>query len=431
LVKLSIASIKHSIKTHSGAISYTLSSVSKSFAQLLTGLLIARFIAPGELGLWNSVSLATTYAFFVQAGIINGLSRDLPFHLGAGDSARAEKLAATAQLFTVLGCLFVIVCGGAALLFYRSAGYIVLISIIAIALITAFTFYQNYLMVTFRSKDSFAALAKVQFWSVLLMFLTLPALYFWHYDGMLLRAALITGGGVLLLHLVRPMKVGLTWDWGAFRDLMKIGLPIFALAYLESTAGTVDRIVLLSKGGIEQVGYYSFALLAFGAFGIIPISLASYIYPRMTYSFGKERDPLALWTAAWRWTLVIILIMLPIAICGSICIPFIVPRLFPQYSAGVSAAQILLFGAVFYGGAIGVNALWSMKAWKFMVAYQVTGSLLRVAGPFVGVLICSSPLLGVSYGMAAAYGVTCCAGLVLTYLGTHQEFSEQPLTQTC
>ncbi len=411
---------KTSLKLHNDAILYTISSIAKSFSQLLSGFFVARFIVPEELGLWNSLSLATTYSVFLQAGVINGLGRDLPFHLGAEEREKAEQLAGTAQTYTALGCFCVLLCGGIFLLVHRGKDTILLISIVAVTLITALTFYQNYLMVTFRSKNSFGNLAKAQFWMALTMVLSVPALYFWQYEGMLLRVVFITGFGVVLLHAARPMKVELLWSWEAFRALMKVGLPIFMLSYIESAAGTADKVILLAVGGVEQVGYYSFAMLVWGAFTVIPASLTSYLYPRMTYSFGRDRNPLSLWHAARRWTLAVILIMLPLAVAGWILIPFVVPILFPKYTAGMGAAQILLFGALFYGAAIGVNALWSMKAWKYMVAYQITGALLRVAGPLVGVKISGSPLTGVSCGMLAAYAVNFGFGLGLTYIATHQ-----------
>jgi O-antigen/teichoic acid export membrane protein len=412
--------INSTLKSHEGAVFYTLSSVAKSFAQLLSGFLVARFIIPGDLGLWNSLSLATTYGVFLQAGVINGLSRDLPFHLGAEEKEKAEQLAGTAQTYTALGCLCVLLFGGIFLLTHRARDSTLLLSIIAVTLVTAFTFYQNYLMVTFRSKNSFGNLAKTQFWTALIMVVSVPALYFWQYEGMVLRVVFITGFGVFLLHAIRPMKIELLWNWEAFRVLMKVGLPIFILSYIESTAGTFDKVILLTVGGVEQVGYYSFAMLVWGAFAVIPASLTSYLYPRMTYSFGRDRNPLLLWHAAWKWTIAVISIMLPLAITGWILIPLVVPILFPKYTAGIGAAQVLLFGALFYGAAIGVNALWSMKVWKYMVTYQLASALLRVAGPLAGVKLSASPLLGVSFGMLAAFAINFGLGLGLTYVATHQ-----------
>ncbi len=409
-----------SIAAHNDAIYYTLSSTAKSFAQLLSGFFIAKFIIPEDLGLWNSLSLATTYAIFLQGGIINGLSRELPFHLGAEEREKAELLAGTAQTYVAFCCLFAMLCGGIFLLLYGRRNFTFLISILAVMLVTTLSFYENYLLVTFRSKHSFGKLAKAQFWIALLMVLTVPLVYFWEYTGMLLRIVLITGFGVSLLHVIRPMRIGWMWNWEALKALMKVGLPIFALSYIESTAGTFDKVALLAVGGLQQVGYYSFAMLIWGAFAVIPASLNSYLYPRMTYSFGRDGDPLSLWRTAWKWTVAVIALMLPLSVVGYLAAPFIIPILFPKYAAAVTATQIMLFGAVFYGAAIGVNALWSMKAWKYMITYQLTGALLRVAGPLAGVKLFASPLVGVPCGMLAAYAINFGFGLGLTYVATHQ-----------
>jgi len=405
--------------SHWDATLYTASSLAKSLAQFLVGFFVVRLILPEELGVWNSISLASTYAIFLQGGIINGLNRELPYQLGTGRAQRAEAYAGTAQSYTAAGCFLGLILGGISLIVFRGKGFSTSLAIVAVTLMTGFTFYQNYLMVTFRSKSSFNDLARIQFLAALLMVLTIPMLYLWRYNGMLLRIILVTAGGVWLLHRVRPIRVNLIWDWDAFKNLMLTGLPIFILAYIESTAGTVDRLVLLKSGGVEQVGYYSLALYMMQSISIIPLSLTSYVYPRMSYSFGKTGDPMVLWNKAWKATLAVFGIMAPLTVAGWFAIPVAVPMLFPKYVPGIFPAQITLVGAFFYGAVITVIPLWSMKAWKYMIAYQLSGSALRVAGPYIGAKLFSSPLTGVAYGMFCVYVVNFGVGLGLTYVATH------------
>jgi O-antigen/teichoic acid export membrane protein len=148
----------------------------------------------------------------------------------------------------------------------------------------------------------------------------------------------------------------------------------------------------------------------------------------MTYAYGKEGSLAALWERAWKATALVLAVMLPLAIAASLTIPWLVPTLFPKYSPGARAAQILVFAALFYGAAIGVNALWSMKAWAYMVTYQVTGSMLRVLGPFLGVSLHGDPLSGVAWGMLGANATQMALGLCLTYHATHARRRESKLT---
>jgi len=406
------------VRSHKDVALYTASSLARTAAQLIASLITVRLIAPEELGLWNSISLAGTYAFFLQAGVLSGLGRDLPFHLGAGHEATALKLAGTSQSFTLGGNILVLVGGLIALVLFWDRGPAVQLAILCVTAITVGTFYQNYLFVTFRSKISFLDLGKTQFWAAGLMVATLPVLMFWGYDGLLLRGVLVTAAVVWLMHRVRPIRVGHTWDGAAFKSLMITGLPLFAMGYIDTITMTMDRLVLLKQGGVQQVGYYSLAMYASQAMTIIPVSLGQYVYPRMSYLYGKDGDPRILWTMAWKTAVGTFLIMTPIALACAFALPYLVPFLFPKYAPGVPAAQIFLFGSIFIGAVIGVNALFSMKAWKHYVAYEFSCSALRVACPIAGALFLSSPLVGVAWGMFTANAAGLLVGLMLIYSAT-------------
>ena len=69
-------------KENQAPVFFTASSIWLSVAQLLSGVVIVHYIGPSEMGLWASVNLALTYAFFVLAGVQNGLSRDCHTILG-------------------------------------------------------------------------------------------------------------------------------------------------------------------------------------------------------------------------------------------------------------------------------------------------------------------------------------------------------------
>ncbi len=398
---------------------YTFSSAAKAGVQFIISFVTVRYVLPAELGLWTSLSLATTYSIFLQAGVVNGLSRELPFNLGAGRQDLVEAHAGVAQAVIYWGMILVAVAGSIASVGWGWGNPTLGVSIFAVTLVTLLTLYQNYLLVTFRSNHAFRALGKAQLWSAGVMLAFIPALVLWGYWGMVGKVVLSTGLLVVLLHLARPLRVPARWDGKAFWELMKVGTPIFVLAYLFAVAGTADRLILLRTGGVEQVGFYAMALYAWQALTVLPHSLATYIYPRMTYSWGKAGDPRQLWNGAWKTALVMLGIMVPMAVVGWFLLPIVGPTFFPKYREGIFAAQITLVSAVFYGAVIGVNALWSMKAWKYMVVYQLSSAGLLVAGPLAGAKLFQSPLTGVATGMLFARAVTFMIGMGATYRATH------------
>jgi O-antigen/teichoic acid export membrane protein len=226
------------------------------------------------------------------------------------------------------------------------------------------------------------------------------------------------------MNRVRPMRVRPSWNVDSFTLLFKTGITIFATDYVASTASTFDKVVLLKYGSVEQLGFYTLALSAYSAFQIVPQSIAHYIYPRMSHHLGRTNSPRVIWGIAWKINLVVLGCMLPLAVCGSLLMPMAVKLLFPKYIAGTHAAQIALFSAVAGGAATGVNALLSMKAWVHLIAYQLLYALFLVASPFLGVMMFSSPLTGVAYGILIANAAAAIFGLAITFLATHRDIPQ-------
>ncbi len=259
----------------------------------------------------------------------------------------------------------------------------------------------------------------MQIWQGVVTLVSLPLIVL-GYNGMLTRLVVVAGIAVYLMHRVRPMSVSPSWKTDAFVLLFKTGIPIFATDYLASCAGTFDKVALLKFGGIEQMGYYTLALSAYSAFQVVPQSISHYIYPRMSHHFGRTNSPKVIWGMAWRINLIVVAAMLPLAVIGSFMMPPVVKFLFPKFVTGTHAAQIALFAAVGYGACTGTNALLSLKAWKHLIAYQVVYSILLIAGPFIGIRLFSSPLIGVAYGVLFANVVSATFGLIITLAATHR-----------
>jgi O-antigen/teichoic acid export membrane protein len=399
---------------------YAGSSVATASAQLLAGFLVIKWITPEELGLWQSVRIAQVYAFILLAGVNNGLGRELPFFLGKGNDSFAQRLAATALFCATLANGVVLLCGiGCAIAFARKGTHLVC-AILAVTILIILAFYQQIFTVTFRSKDSFKTLTKIQFAEAGLALVTVPLVYYFRYNGMLARTVVMSGIVGLLLFVFRPMQVKMRMDWQALKLLLKTGLPIFGLDYMKNSCGTLDRVVLLRIGGVRDVGMYALAGVALQTLGTLPSSLASYIYPRMTYKYGQNGDTRALWKFGFRFVLLAVAFAGLAAACAWLILPYFVTVFVPKYLAGLRAAQIVLVAGIFEGATIIVNALWSMKAWKLMVTYQVVSSVLFALGPVLGVIIIGRSLEGVAWGAtigAAGRGVL---ALGLTFYGTRR-----------
>lgn len=399
---------------------YSGGSIVKAFAQLVVVFIIAKYISPNDLGIWASINLIVTYSMFLQAGLINGLNLELPHAYGRGDEVEAKDMAANVQTFTLISAVIVFVIGTSFFLFYPFSDDKFKYGLIGITLFIMLNYYQNYLMTTFRSKNSFIKLSYIQVTDAFVNLATLILVVYFLYFGMIIKAVLVIFIYVLLLHYFRPIKIGFSLNKSTLVKLLKVGLPIFGLYYFESICATADKLWLLKYSGLTDVGLYSFGFYSFTTFSLISTSIASYIYPRMSYNYGKNNDKIALWNYVRKVTLILFVIQIPLAIIGYYLIPFVITPLFPNYILSIPTMKILLFAGVIKGCAIGVNALWSMKSWKYMIIYQVSSAILLVVFPFIGIILLTNKLEGVSYGFLMSCIVAFLVGITLTYKATHE-----------
>jgi O-antigen/teichoic acid export membrane protein len=408
------------LKARKSAVVFTGGSLFKTSVQILANFFVLSYIRPEKMGIWNSVILFQTYALFFQAGTVNGLNRELPYEFGRNNDSAARELARTAQSFSIFSILLGLVAGIIVLFSLDSADPLIRISLIAVVCLTVFKFYEDYLTSTFRSSQSFIHLGWIYVFRGLLGLATLPLIIFMEFNGYLIRIILVSALMLLALHLYRPVKPGFGLSLKVLKRILATGIPIFILGYLFNSSATFDRVWLLKYEGTEMVGFYTLALLVYGAFQTLPLALANYIYPRFSFDVGRSTDKGILWKKAGRVNALMFLIMLPVGITGYFLIPFLVSEFFPAYTPGIRASQIILFASVFSGSSIGVNLLWSMKAWKWMTLIQLSGALSYVLLTLLCIRTFSDPLIGAACGVLFARIYYFLLTNYLTWYETHK-----------
>src|SRR5690348_4729237 len=98
-------------KGHQAPALFAMSSIFVSVVQMLAGVAVVHFVRPADMGVWTAATLMIPYSFLLLGGVQNGLSRDLPYHLGAQREAQARRLASTSLFYTGLCSALVILTG--------------------------------------------------------------------------------------------------------------------------------------------------------------------------------------------------------------------------------------------------------------------------------------------------------------------------------
>lgn len=401
------------------AIIYSSTSIIKAITTMLVGFIIAKYVSPQDLGLWTTITLALTYSAFLQGGVINGLNLELPYAFGKGEIDKGERLAGVAQTFTLIISVVVLLLGIGICLFFPSDNEKLKYGILGITFVIILTFYQTYLISTFRSNSSFLKLSYIQLAEASFNVLTIVLVVYFIYYGLIIKAIIVLMFFVLLLHIYRPIKVKLFWNKKIFLSLLKVGFPIFALVILDSFVLTIDKVWLLKYTTLSQVGFYSFGLYALNTFILFSNSVASYVYPKMTYTYAQSNDKRVLWKYVKKITYLLLILQTPILILGYILIPILVPKFFPNYIESITVIKILLLAGMIKGSVVGVNVLWSMKNWKYMYTYQILYTIMLVSITFVCCHIFNNKIEGVAYGVLIANVLNLMSALILSYKATH------------
>jgi len=381
---------------------FSSASVAMNAATMICNIIILRWLAPDTMGLWQSLLLIGTYAGIAQGGVTHGLNRELPFRLGQGSSELVEELAGTARVGALAGSgLCLLSMPFTWLVFSEGAERW---GAAAVLFGTAAQIYRQYLIATYKAARAFETLARIHVAEIVATVATLPLVFWFGYYGLAIQFVVLRWGNVLLVHAFRPLRQVGRFSWVRMKELYGTGIPLFAFGYLSDVARSFPRVVLLALGGVTWVGLFAPANAIIGALILIPGSLGIYVYPQMSYRFGRTGDPASLWPMARATLLWSLVVGLPMAVCMIAVAPSLLPALFPAYSASIPAVQWTAVAGVFLGASVAVNALASLKAYKHMFTFVGARMVLLFVLPWLGGRCCGGTT-GVAAGMAAAYAV--------------------------
>ena len=300
--------------------------------------MIARWIDPYHMGIWNAALLVTIYSPILQLGVFNGLNRELPYLIGHGDKNRALRMAEAAYAWSWFLIGVSILCGALVAVWYWTKGQPerCLISI-TVAVIVTCSWPAFYLTTTYRTGHEFGRLAK-NTTAVALMGAALVLLVWrFHFYGLLLRISIFSILGVLALYYRRPLRVKPQWGTAQLVQLAKVGIPIWLVGQLFSSFISLDRLMLVKS--TQVLGYYTIAI-QIGAFvRQIPIAFGMVLYPQMAHRYGENHCAMDLWRISRKAAFAASALGFVVGVCGWVLLPAFVRMVLPKYVPGIRAAQ--------------------------------------------------------------------------------------------
>jgi O-antigen/teichoic acid export membrane protein len=404
--------LRQELKSRRSGALFVLSVMTVNVASILGSVFAFRWIDPASMGVWHTLLLASSYATIVRLGLINGMGRELPFALGRGDVARAQRIAATSMAYTIASSALVALAFIVALFPLHNAGRAWQVALPAMGISTAANLYLAYVLAMFRSESDFARLTRIHvFQAVTCLFLP-PMIAMFGFAGLCIHTLVQSVVVAAVAHAARPLRVPLRFEPWLARELLLTGLPLFGAAYLQTLAAGFDRVILLQRGSVATVGYYAPAAAILAALAIVPGAVSTYVYPRMSYALGGGCRETVLRRMAVRAALASALASLPLVVVGWLAAPVVIERYFAQYAPSIPAVRWSLIAGLFWSVSPAAQVLGSVKAWRSLALFIAFVVAVRWSLPFL-LSRSAEPLSAVARGNAWAAAATCILSFIL------------------
>ncbi len=314
-------------------------NIATNLITMVASILVARWTGPNDMGVWNAAILASLYSPILQLGVFNGLNRELPYLIGTGDRSSALRMAEAAYAWSWFLTGVSILCGSLAAVWFWVKGQPVwCITSIAVDILVVCSWPTMYFTTTYRTHAEFGRLAKNTV-AVALMGVALVVLVWrFHFNGLLLRASLLSILGVAALYFHRPLPVKPQWRICQLVQLAKVGIPIWLVGQLGVFFMSLDRLMLVKS--TQVLGYFTIAIQVGTFVRMIPIAFSSVLYPQMAHRYGESHCAMDLWQIAKKGAIAASALGLIAGVCGWLILPTFVQLVLPKYSPGIRAAQL-------------------------------------------------------------------------------------------
>ncbi|MCA0389039.1 MAG: hypothetical protein LCH52_11165 [Bacteroidetes bacterium] len=375
-----------------------LKMTSSSYLQVPVSLVVAfvtyRVIDPYFMGIWATIAMFEVYANVMRLGIVNGMNREFPHALGSGNLNLAKKYAQTTLSINIWGIVILWIISPILVSQYElSTDYLICFGVGLIRV--SLSQYTTYLSGTFRTSDNFNHLANIQYFNLALNIILIPCIYFYGFYGYLFMQLVLTIANSLLLHRYRPIKVKPKFDKDVFVTLFKTGFPLFLVSYILSFIDTLPRLFILYFGNETLLGLYAPVIMIISTLGILPNSLGTYFYPKLSFEYGKNSDPIQIWQKIKKIYLISLISIIPFVFIGYLLLDYVI-LFFPKYQQSLPYMKTAIFVGPFVLVKLGnlINII--LKKYSFMTTYVLIYGVAQIISLCTLFYIFSDDILMVS-----------------------------------
>lgn len=319
------------------------SNVVALVVRVVSGLLVTRWAGPQNMGYVLAVSAVLPYAKLVRLGVLHGTARQLPLLLGRGEREHALRVANAGWWWTRLSSRLLGVGCAAVGTWLLLTGQVQLgVAWLLYAVLAPVQQLGEFVQATYRTSGDFLKLSRIRILEALLAVATVGLLLVSPWWGLLARLFVLGASEYLLLRLWQPLPLASRLDGAGLRESVRIGLPMFVVAYIQGILNNIDRTLMLVLVGSSALGMYAPALQISIAAMVLPQSIQQVLYPRMCKIYGRTGTPRSLAKMAFGPATLLAFALLPVFAAGWWLVDPFIRTVLPRFVDGISAAQWML-----------------------------------------------------------------------------------------
>lgn len=262
------------------------------FILFFRNFIFAKLLGPYDFGVYSSIFLFFSYGNYANLGVIDGLSRIVPYEIGRGSEERARELLKTGlwglNFITSLFLLFVIIYSLFSPLETIAVNKTsVILSAVAVLLNQNFMFALTYYRIWHKFKQVYiyqlvqATLDLVL--SLLLMFKFKVVGIFWGMTFAFLISFIFSAKNIW-----KEIKPEINFN--LLKEILSVGFQILLVGFTYGFLMSADKFSVANLFEKSKMGYYSVAV----GFGVIPyfvsVTLGQFIGQRMVEEFGRTKS---------------------------------------------------------------------------------------------------------------------------------------------
>lgn len=330
---------------------YSMATLLTQFVTVVAAILTRRFLGPAQMGFWALVQVILTYAYYSNLGTMDAIVREIPFYHGKNDIPKAEKIKNTTFSFCILTAL--IVSAGVISYAFLRRDYLSPMLFYGLLITAGLIFLQriNELLIRLvRAYKRFELAGKLTFYSAVVNMILIAILsYRYKLYGFMIAMALSFIFNIIYVVYYQNFHFQYTIDWTQLRELLVYGFPLMILSFFSTLFETIDKLMITRFLGLEALGLYGVALMAYGYLQSIPNAISIVVIPNLHEKFGRTENKHDLKSYLEKSDDVFSVVMPALIGLSWFLVPYLIEMILPKFIEGISALRILILGAYFAG----------------------------------------------------------------------------------